>query len=189
MKNKLKKEFHYFVLTDYEKEEEYLRKMHGKGYKFVKVYLPGIYCFEKCEPEDVIYKLDFNPQTEENKQDYLQMYRDYGWEYIQDMNEYSYFRKKASEATDKKELEIFSDNESKLEMLKRIFIKRMLPIFCIFLLCVLPQITRIFQGEIMGEWGIGFFVLWLVLFVIYLCIIGRCVTGFYRLNKKYNKIH
>ena len=186
-KDKLKKEFHYFVLTDYEREEEYLRSMHKKGYKFKKVSLPGIYYFEECKPEDVIYKLDFNPQSKEERQGYLQMYQDYGWEYLQDLNEYSYFRKKVSEGEHEKDLEIFSDEESKMEMLKNIFLKRMLPILCIFLLCIIPQILRLFYGEIQGEWEIGFSCFWILMFALYVWIIGRCGIGFWRLRKKYNR--
>ena len=185
MKDKLKKEFHYFVLTDYEIEEEYLRKMHKNGYKFVKVTLPGIYYFEKSEPEDVVYKLDFNPNAE--KQDFIQMYKDYGWEYLQDLNDYSYFRKKVTEAESEKELEIFSDEESKLDMLQRIFRNRMLPIAAIFFLCIFPQIMRIIEDGIWAEWGIVLLVLEGLLMLLYFYIIGRCLFGFYSLSKKYKK--
>ena len=119
-KDKLKKEFHYFVLTDYEREEEYLRTMHKKGYKFKKVSLPGIYYFEESKPEDVIYKLDFNPQSKEKRQEYLQIYQDYGWEYLQDMNEYSYFRKKACEGEHEKDLEM-PEKISNLRLQKNYF--------------------------------------------------------------------
>ena len=188
MENNLKREFHYFVLTDYEIEEEYLRRMHRSGYKFLKVTLPGFYYFEKCEPEDVVYKLDFNPKGQDEKQDFIQMYEDYGWEYMQDLNDYSYFRKKASEAMDEKELEIFSDNESKLDMLKRIFTSRMLPILCVFLLCIWPQVMNMFTGEyLVNGFRIGVLTLEGILFALYVYIVGRCMVGFYRLNKKYSE--
>ena len=38
----------------------------------------------------MIYRIDFNPQKKENRESYLQMFKDYGWEYIQDLNEFSY---------------------------------------------------------------------------------------------------
>lgn len=183
----LKREFHYFVLTDYEIEEEYLRRMHNNGYKFVKVTLPGFYYFEPCEPEDVVYKLDFNPKSEVDQKSYIQMYKDYGWEYLQDMNEYSYFRKRAADTKNQDDLEIFSDDMSKLDMLKRIFVKRMLPIMAIFLLCVVPQIPRLFHTSAAG-FAQGFLLgLGIVLFVVYVLIIGRCIAGFSRLQKKYTK--
>lgn len=185
--NNLKKEFHYFVLTDYEIEEEYLRKMHNDGFKFVKVTLPGFYYFEECEPEDVVYKLDFNTKTIAEKQDFIQMYEDYGWEYIQDMNDYSYFRKKVSEAEGENDLEVFSDVESKYEMLKRIFMNRMLPIAAIFLVCILPQAVRFFEEGLWAKWGIVLFSLEGLFFILYFYLVGRCLLGFYSLSKKYKK--
>ena len=50
--------FRFFSIMDYEKEADFLREMHKKGWKFVKVSLLGFYEFEACEPEDVVYQLD-----------------------------------------------------------------------------------------------------------------------------------
>ena len=55
-----KKELRWFSIMDYEKEARYLSRMHQKGWKFKRVTMPGIYTFEKCEPEKVIYQLDYN---------------------------------------------------------------------------------------------------------------------------------
>lgn len=177
-------EFHYFVLTDYEEEENYLRKMHKDGWKFTHVTLPGFYHFEKCEPEDVVYRIDFNPQPSHKKENYTKLYEDYGWEYLQDMNEYSYFRKSASET--EADTEIFSDNASKLEMLHRIFAKRMIPILTIFLLCLLPKCLRVFTVEAIHPSEYVLFGILIVLFALYIGIIARCLAGFRRLSKKYS---
>lgn len=187
MKNNMKKEFHYFVLTDYEIEEDYLRQMHKNGWKFVKVKVPGIYYFEACTSEDVVYRLDFNPGKKADKESYIQMFADYGWEYMQDMNEYSYFRKKADEYEPLQD-EIFSDNESKYEMVKKIFNKRMLPILTIFALIILPTIFRFLVVWPANAFDWGLFVFYLILFAAYMYIIGRCVLGFYKLKKKYKEI-
>ena len=177
------KEWHYFLLTDYDKEEKLLREKHKKGEKFVRVEGLGIYTFDKCEPEDMVYRLDFHPKTVD-RADYLQLFADYGWEYIQDFNEYSYFRKSAKDA-DEKDLEIFSDDESRLEMLDRIFKRRMLPILLIFLLCLTPQCLRAVHGDFTGISGYILTGLLAVLFVWYVCVIIYCGVGFYRLRKKY----
>lgn len=187
MKNNLKKEFHCFLLTDYEKEEEFLRSKHKEGYKFVKVTIPGIYYFEKCEPEDVVYRLDFYPLPLKEKRNYLLMFEDYGWEYMQDMNEFSYFRKSAKNVNED-ETHIFSDNESKLDMLKRIFMRRMLPILTIFLICLLPQLGTIMGGEMNGPYKVGLFCFWGIGFLLYMGIILHCAVGFYKLKKKYSGV-
>ena len=174
MSDKIKKEFHYFLLTDYDKEEEFLRKRHKEGWKFLQVKLPGIYYFEKCGAEDVVYRLDFNPQNPSEKQKYIRMFEDYGWEYLQDMNEYSYFRKAAKKGAEK-DTEIFSDNESRLAMLKRIFNKRMVPILIVFLLCVFPQVIKMLEMEVVSGFDIAFLAVFGAMFAVYLGIVGWCM--------------
>ena len=177
------KEFKCFLLTDYEDEEIYLREKHKSGYKLVKISLPGIYKFEECAPEDYVYRLDFNPQKKEDKDAYIQMFVDYGWEYMQDMNEFSYFRKKA-DLSNEDENHIFCDNESKMDMLKRIIKMRYLPIIlisiCCMLLCIntmnvdtpLKSIFIIYFGIIIG---------------ILVTIFVRVYVGYIRLKNKYEK--
>ena len=79
-----KREFRYFTIMDYEKEGDYLQERHRQGWKFRSVYLPGIYEFERATPEDVVYQLDYNQEGIQNKTEYVQMFEDCGWEYIQD---------------------------------------------------------------------------------------------------------
>ena len=79
-----KKVFKFFTIFEHEKEEDYLREMHRSGWKFVRVTGLGIYHFEACPPEDVIYRLDYNPEGLNHKEEYVQMFHDCGWEYIQE---------------------------------------------------------------------------------------------------------
>ena len=178
-----KKEFHFWVLPEYEQEEEYLRAMHRQGWAFEKAVIPGIYTFRRCEPEDMVYKLDFRPLRGEDREAYLSMYREYGWEYMQTLNDYCYFRKSAAVASEE-DLEIFSDDESRLDMVKRILRFRV-PIISFFFLFVLLQswnlLTRTTPDT--GDMIIG--ALYLVLFALYVYIIARCAVGFRRLWRKY----
>ena len=134
---KTKKEFKYFTIFNHEKEEEYLREMHKKGWKFVRVSGLGTYHFEECEPCDVVYQLDYNPQSKESRSEYLQMFSDCGWEYIQDFVGYSYFRKLASEMNG--EESIFNDADSRVAMKERVYKGRVLPLLVIFFACLMPQ--------------------------------------------------
>ena len=184
-----RREFHYFLLPDYEKEEEFLREMHNDGWKFTHVTLPGIYHFEKCEPEDIVYRIDFNPQPADKKRDYIRMFEDYGWDYLQDLNEFSYFRKAASDAETEADTEIFSDNASKIDMMQRIFAKRMIPLLVIFLCCVLPNTVNIFRLGITHFSPFEGILIGLIyaLFGLYIGIITHCFVGFRRLSKKYSQ--
>lgn len=132
-----KKVFKFFTVMDYEKEQEYLRRMHNEGWKLTKVTGFCMYHFEKCEPEDVVYQLDYNQEGIEQKAEYVQMFRDCGWEYLQDYVGYSYFRKPAREM--KGEETIFCDDQSRLAMVERIFKGRIIPILTVFGCIVVPQ--------------------------------------------------
>ena len=75
----------FFTIPQWEKEAQWLRSMHKKGWKLQRITPPCWYRFERCTPEDVIYQLDFNPEGIEQKEEYVQMFQDCGWEYIQYM--------------------------------------------------------------------------------------------------------
>lgn len=122
--------FHFWTITDYEKEEQFLRDQHREGWSLRRYLLPGFYLFDRCEPRDMVYRLDFDQAAKWEKTEYLKMYRDYGWEYLFEVNGFSYFRKPSDGAEDE-DIEIFSDNESRLEMIRRIFRRRMVPLLCI----------------------------------------------------------
>ena len=119
------KKYKYFSIFNYQKEQDYLREMHRQGWRFVKVTGIGIYHFEECEPADVIYQLDYNQEGSAHQDEYIQMFADCGWEYLQDYMGYSYFRKPASECDGSEE--IFCDDESRLEMMNRIYKGRFCP--------------------------------------------------------------
>lgn len=137
----VKKEFKWFTIFEYEKEQDYLREMHKAGWKFVKLTGLGMYHFEKCLPQDVVYQLDYNKDGLAHKDEYLKMFDDCGWEYIQEYFGYSYFRKVVSD--DGIAEEIFCDDESRFQMMQRLLKGRMLPllaIFCVLLLQFLKQL-------------------------------------------------
>lgn len=133
----VKKQFKWFTIFEYEKEQDYLREMHKSGWKFIKVTGLGMYHFEKCIPQDVVYQLDYNKDGLAHKDEYLKMFDDCGWEYIQDFLGYSYFRKAVSE--DGVAEDIFCDEESRFQMMQRVLKGQMLPLLVIFLAVLLPQ--------------------------------------------------
>ncbi len=133
----MKKEFKYFSIFNHEKEQEYLSEMHRHGWKFVKVTGLGVYHFEECKAEEVVYQLDYNQEGIENKDEYVKMFNDCGWEYIQDYVGYSYFRKPADEMNDNEE--IFCDDSSRLEMMRRVIKGRFIPCLIFLTLCLIPM--------------------------------------------------
>ncbi|BCN30786.1 DUF2812 domain-containing protein [Anaeromicropila herbilytica] len=136
-----------FGIADFKEEEKWLLEQHKSGWKLVKTN--GIkYYFEKCNAEEWIYQLDFNENTEKDES-YIQMFLDYGWEYVFHYGKWFYFRKKR-EGWDTANT-IFSDNASKIEMYKRIIyhlFELSIPLFlfsCMIL--YLFAFTTIFHGD------------------------------------------
>ena len=130
-----KKTHKWWTIFEYYKVEDYLREMHKKGWKLVKVKGLTTHVFEKCTPEDVIYRLDFNQEGIKNKEEYIRMFNDCGWEFIQGGSSgFAYFRKPAdSPETDEG---IFCDDESKLEVMGRIIKGRIFPLGFLFVLAL-----------------------------------------------------
>lgn len=172
-----KKEFKYFTIFNHGKEEEYLRMMHKHGWRFVRVGGLGVYHFEECEPCDVVYQLDYNPQSKERKDEYLQMFRDCGWEYVQDFVGYSYFRKPAEMMNG--EETIFNDDESRAAMMGRVYKGRALPLAGIFCGCLMPQfVMRLCNGDYIVAAVLG------AILSIYIAFFIGCAVSHYRMKKK-----
>ena len=121
------------TIADYDREALYFREMHAKGWKLRKVSYSILlfavkYTFEKCQPEQVSYQLDFYPMENSERASYLQLFKDCGWEHITDFNSFSYFRKAYSEIESNAEFEIYNDATGKLAMVNRILRLRLVPV-------------------------------------------------------------
>jgi len=132
-----KREFRYFTIMDYEREQDYLREQHRQGWRFTHVSGLGMYHFEACEPEDVVYQLDYNQEGLAHKEEYVRLFQDCGWEYLQDYVGYSYFRKPAADMGS--EEGIFCDDASRLAMMQRVFRGRLVPLLVLFCAVLVPQ--------------------------------------------------
>lgn len=170
---KTKKEFHYFTIFNHQKEEQYLRRQHQAGWRFVKVNGSGIYHFEECTPEDVIYQLDFPGDEVKAKGEYLKMFSDLGWTYLQDYAGYSYFCKPMAEMAG--EEEIFSDDSSRIAMMERVYKKRMLPLLVIFCAVLVPQFVL---GVLNGSYGLA--VLYGGLLLAYIAMFAYCGVRYHQ---------
>ncbi len=166
----MKREFKFFTIPQWKQEQEYLRFQHNNGWRFINVTFPGFYHFEKCKPEDVIYQLDYNSEGRACKTGYVKLFQDCGWEYLQDFFGYSYFRKPASEMNGNEE--IFCDDSSRLDFMKRVFKGRIIPLIIIFLCVIIPQIfINSHINNIYGKVFTGIYtsiaIVYLVIFLIF----------------------
>ena len=169
----IKREFRLFTIAEYEKEEAYRARKHREGWRLVTAAMPGWYTFEACEPEEVIYQLDYNSTQGEEKEQYLQMFADCGWEYVDEMNGWRYFRKPLAQADGDEA--IFSSDASRLELLGRVFRTRMLPVLLLFFGVDVPMVARaLAEGFPTRPVELGVLLGMMILFLFALWIVLRC---------------
>lgn len=151
--------------------------MHRSGWKLKQVTGLGMYHFEQCPPQDVIYQLDYNKDGLAHREEYLQMFADCGWQYIQDYVGYSYFRKPAG--ADGGEEEIFCDEESKFQMMQRVMKGRLMPLLLLFFATLLPQfIINLNQRHFVIAVFYG------IVLALYLSIFVRCDIQYLRYKER-----
>ena len=178
------------TIADYDREALYLRKMHAEGWKLKEVTYSNLvvavkYTFEKCQPEQVVYQLDFYPMKKSERASYLQLFKDCGWEHITDFNGFSYFRKFLAGIESDAEFEIYNDSTGKLAMVKRILIMRVFPIFLLFS-ALLLVFSKLLTGKGYFSWEVCLIVIidcvLLIVFVIQISYV------FWRLFQKWKEL-
>lgn len=182
--------YRIFTIADYEREALYFREMHAKGWKLRKVSYSILlfvvkYTFEKCQPEQVSYQLDFYPMEKSERSSYLQLFKDCGWEHITDFNGFSYFRKAHSEIESDAEFEIYNDAVGKLAVVKRILIMRMLPILLLFL-ALLPIFSKFLSGGSSFSWEL--FLIFIIDCVLLIVFAIQISYIFWRLFQKWKEL-
>ena len=182
--------YRIFTIADYEREALYFREMHAKGWKLRKVSYSILlfavkYTFEKCQPEQVSYQLDFYPIEKSERASYLQLFKDCGWEHITDFNGFSYFRKLHSGIESDAEFEIYNDAAGKLAMVKRILTRRMLPILLLFL-ALLPVFSKFVSGGSSFRWEV--FLIFIIDWILLIVFAIQISYIFWRLSQKWKEL-
>ena len=172
-----------FYISEFEQEAAWLSFMHQEGWKLLST--DGFhYQFEKTEKEDWCYELDYK-ENGVAEDDYIQMYRDFGWEYVGHFNHWCYFRKKNTEG-ETNDSSVFSDRESKLELCKRILkgqFLRLLPIFLLYGSYIALIIsTDIFPKE--GLLGGLFNGLAVASMIVFIFLLSNYISQLCRIRKK-----
>ena len=182
--------YRIFTIADYEREALYFREMHAKGWKLREVSYSILlfavkYTFEKCQPEQVSYQLDFYPMEKSERASYLQLFKDCGWEHITYFNGFSYFRKLHSGIESDAEFEIYNDAAGKLAMVKRILTRRMLPILLLFL-ALLPVFSKSVTGGSSFSWEV--FLIFIIDWVLLIVFVIQISYIFWRLSQKWKEL-
>ena len=178
------------TIADYERETLYFREMHAKGSKLRKVSYSILlfavkYTFEKCQPEQMSYQLDFYPMKKSERASYLQLFKDCGWEHITNFNGFSYFRKAHSEIESDAEFEIYNDATGKLAMVKRILTMRMLPILLLFS-ALLPVFSKFLGRGSYFSWEV--FLIFIIDWVLLIVFVIQISYIFWKLFQKWKEL-
>lgn len=179
----IKRMYKFYTPDMYDKEEKFLTEMSLQGWHFESFTPPCSYLFVKGQPKPYIYKLDFRKNRNEDWDNYKTLYEDCGWEHVQEFRvfrgSWEYFRK---ECVYGEEEDIFTDNESKIELLIRI--RRFYFLICVFLLCInMSNFANITNMMSKGFSSIGVFCI-----LVYIVVIGLYLRIFVGISIKINRL-
>ena len=175
MKNtkKTKRTFKFFAAWDYEFEEQEFNRMSEQGWQLTR----GGSFTQKYEYDDSViyrYQLDYNNEVKDMAR-YDETFRDAGWERVNSTaNDWHIFRKAYDPQKPDEEYEIYTDEASRVEMLKR------WRNVCYIFFCILP--INIFNSlRIMDTSDAGFIGVGLIL----ACglVMGMLIAGLLNINR------
>lgn len=178
----LKKNHWWWPWQD-EKEEAWLGKMASEGWHLSRVALPCTYTFERGEPRADCYRLDYMYLEPKKWPEYVQIYQDAGWEYLGEMSNWRYWRKRggASEGA-----EIFTDYESKITKYRRVM--GFMAFFLVLLVFLGSQTLTRSAPEDLGSVVQGIYLVGRVLYAIviplYVVIVIKLVQRINQLKKR-----
>jgi hypothetical protein len=138
MEQKNIRKYKLFGAWNDDKEEAWLSGMARQGLHLHSLGFPGIYNFTAGEPREDVYRLDFITDRKDY-QNYLQLFKDAGWEHMGEMGGWQYFRtrKQGNQVP-----EIYTDNASKAQKYTRL-----LTFLLVFLPIYVMMVTRQGPGE------------------------------------------
>ena len=131
----------WFWAWDDDREERWLADMARQGWHLRG---PAVlrFTFDRGEPAEVVYRLDYHILRGEERAEYLALFRAAGWEHVGEVANWHYFR---TPAADGAAADIFSDAESRAAKYRRLLVLllALLPI----LLSSLSRLLRRPSGE------------------------------------------
>lgn len=145
METTTQRKFKWFWAWQDDKEEAWLGEMARHGWHLVRPEVPGFYTFQAGAPGDYAYRLDYQSDPKLDKQEYVGLFSDAGWEHLGTMGGWHYFRKAVRPG---ETAEIYTDSESKIAKYRRLmfYLVTLLPVLIMFLIIVPDREMNIFMG-------------------------------------------
>lgn len=175
MENQTMHKYKWFFAWNDDKEEAWLSKMAREGWHLQSLGLPGSYTFAAGEPREDVYRLDYIINRKDYQQ-YLQLFRDAGWEHVGELGGWQYFktRQQGSQMP-----EIYTDNASKAQKYARVlvFLIIFLPIYVNLVTRTVPMDSNYYDF-----YSIAKLVMSLII-VLYVYAMVRLIVRINRLRK------
>lgn len=112
----------FFFVWDEDKEANWLREMSNNGWHLTKASFFK-YTFKSGVPKDYVYQFDFSMDAHKNKEEYFEIFKSGGFEFISNLGGWYYFRKEYNE---NEVNEIYTDKKSLKEKYKKLMFFLML---------------------------------------------------------------
>ena len=178
----MKRCFKLFWAWQEEREAQWLQQMALRGWSLKEVQ--GIrYTFERWVPEKVVYRLDFKESATGELEEYLQLYREAGWECVTRLGNWFYFKRPAGAGT---EAELYTDNASRLERYRaqlRMMLIAGLPVYLFSVVLYPPVLYPLIVRSSVGGWLRTLHLLVLMVAAIHAVAVGRIVAIIRRLER------
>lgn len=141
----------FFLAWQDRAEEKWLSEMAMNGWMLKKLFL-FVYLFEKTEPNETVYRLDYKATSNRDEEEYIRIFQDAGWRHVTRLFNWHYF---AADASQVQTTAIYTDRESEalkykglLRVLYTVFIGVCLSLF-------LPLLYVGVHGYLYGLYGFG----------------------------------
>lgn len=146
-------------LFDKDKETEWVNQQAAEGYALTGFFL-GFYIFEKSEPGEYSYQVDFTKGFFHVPRDYREFMEEAGVEIVSAWGPWVFLRKKAEDGP----FELYTDAESTYEHYFRI--RSMLKaVTVVELICLVMEIIEGIQG-VAAAWAMAFPISAIILLII-----------------------
>ncbi len=124
-------------ISDFEEEQDFLTSLHSGGWRLISIK-GNKYTFERCEKGVISYQIDFNP-NERQRDEYIQLFIDFGWQFITEKSGRFYFSKPTS-LCNENESKLFNNKETKAIMCRKIVKRKLLQLIPLSVVMVLVSL-------------------------------------------------
>jgi len=154
--------FRPFPVWKSEAELRWLEDKAAHGYRLVKSFNP-LYIFVRGEPETVRFCHGFTRIRFKDRDEYLQLYADAGWQYVSSWVGWHYFKSSVATASDMDRITVARNNAKFLKAMAWLYLVGVVALALFYARIWITGVWPVGEILLMGGFGIG---------VLFLCYVG-----------------